>query len=153
MGLPQLTERVEKRARDFYLGDRDCPLSWEPGGFDFLSPCLMEADLMARILPESEYRSWLQSFLPGMLDPKKFVLTPAIVTDRRDPKIVHLDGLNLSRAWCLFHISSKLQGAYPHLEELALQHLNASLPYIATGNYEGGHWLASFAVFALYAGD
>ncbi|MFC2081433.1 DUF2891 domain-containing protein [Bacteroidota bacterium] len=152
-GQVDLKELIAERARDFYMGDQDCPLSWEPGGFDFLSPCLMEADLMARVLGDSEYRSWLEKFLPGILNPKKFELLPAEVTDRTDPKIVHLDGLNLSRAWCLFHISSKLQGAYPHLEILARQHLDASLPYIASGNYEGEHWLASFAVFALFSGN
>ncbi len=152
-GQQDLKELIGERARDFYMGDRDCPINWEPGGFDFLSPCLMEADLMARVLGDPEYKSWLQNFLPGILNPKRFELLPARVTDRSDPKIVHLDGLNLSRAWCIFHISSKLQGAYPHLEELSLKHLNASLPYIASGNYEGEHWLASFAVFALYAHD
>jgi len=150
-GREDLKNMIAGRTMDFYMEDRGCPLSWEPGGFDFLSPCLMEADLMTRVLGEPEYRSWLQNFLPGILDPKRFTLSPAEVTDRTDPKIVHLDGLNLSRAWCLFHISSKLQGEYLHLEDLALKHLNASLPYIASGNYEGEHWLASFAVFALYA--
>jgi hypothetical protein len=151
MAQEGLKELIEKKARDFYLEDRACPLNWEPGGFDFLSPCLMEADLMARILGGNEYRDWLQEFLPGILDPESFDLAPAIVTDRSDPKIVHLDGLNLSRAWCLFHISARLNGAFPHLEEMALEHLNASLPYIASGNYEGEHWLASFAVFALFS--
>ncbi len=152
-GKAELKELIEARARDFYLEDHGCPLDWEPGGFDFLSPCLMEADLMARILDRRTYESWLREFLPGILDPERFDLDPARVTDRTDPKIVHLDGLNLSRAWCLFHISSKLEGKYPHLEELALKHLQASLPYIASGSYEGEHWLASFAVYALYAGD
>jgi hypothetical protein len=151
MSQEGLKELIERRARDFYLKDRACPLEWEPGGFDFLSPCLMEADLMARILDGSEYRDWLQEFLPGIMDPESFNFAPAVVTDRSDPKIVHLDGLNLSRAWCLFHISARLEGAFPHLEELALEHLNASLPHIASGNYEGEHWLASFAVFALFS--
>ncbi len=153
MNREELKKAIEQKARDFYLNDEGCPLSWEPGGFDFLSPCLVEADLMARILGEQEYRDWLKRFLPGILDPARFELEPARVTDRTDPKIVHLDGLNLSRAWCLFHISSRLNGEYPHLEVLALRHLSASLPYIASGSYEGEHWLASFAVFALYAQD
>ena len=152
MVLEGLKELIERRARVFYLEDRACPLKWEPGGFDFLSPCLMEADLMARILGGNEYRDWLQEFLPGILDPESFNLAPAVVTDRSDPKIVHLDGLNLSRAWCLSHISERLDGAFPHLEEMALEHLNASLPYIASGNYEGEHWLASFAVYMLSVG-
>lgn len=178
-GISELKDLIEARARDFYIGDQDCPLSWEPGGFDFLSPCLMEADLMARVLGEEEYRSWLNSCIPGILN-ADFSLDPANVADRTDPKIVHLDGLNFSRAWCLFHIASKLGGIdraggegpavgeghagdsdnpanvhdskeVDNLRELAYHHLEASLPYIATGNYEGEHWLASFAVFALFS--
>jgi hypothetical protein len=152
-GLSELQELIERRSRDFYLADQGCPLEWEPGGFDFISPCLMEADLMSRILDPDAYKNWLMRFLPGILDPGSFKLMPANVTDRSDPKIVHLDGLNLSRAWCLFHISGKLKGDYPHLARTALAHLEASLPYIASDNYEGEHWLASFAVFALYAQD
>ncbi len=150
-GLTDLKGMIESRAKYFYLNDAGCPLGWEPSGFDFISPCLMEADLITRVLGESEYKSWLDDFLPGILDSDKFDLLPAEVTDRTDPKIVHLDGLNLSRAWCLSHISAKLGGEYPHLEQLASKHLEASLPYIASGNYEGEHWLASFAVFALYS--
>ncbi len=150
-GLQELRALIEKRARDFYLEDRDCPLTWEPGGFDFLSPCMMEADLMSRILDETEYRFWLQKFLPGILAPGRFKLKPAEVTDRTDPKIVHLDGLNLSRAWNLLHISAGLDETCPHLRETAQEHLDAALPYIASGNYEGEHWLASFAVYALYS--
>ena len=93
----------------------------------------------------------LKDFLPGILEPERFHLSPARVTDRSDPKIVHLDGLNLSRAWNLFHISNKLQGKYPHLTDLAWLHLNASLPHIASGHYEGEHWLASFAVYAQFS--
>jgi hypothetical protein len=147
--LEELQEMIERRSMDFYLGDRDCPVDWEPSGFDFLSPCLMEADLMSRVLEENEFRTWLREFLPGILTPGVLDMEPAEVTDRSDPKIVHLDGLNFSRAWCLYHISSSL-GGVPHLHKLAQEHLQTSLPYIATGNYEGEHWLASFAVFALY---
>jgi hypothetical protein len=111
----------------------------------------MEADLMSRILDGTEYTSWLEGFLPGISDPRKFNLQPAEVTDRSDPKIVHLDGLNLSRAWNLFHISQALGQSGIHLLEPALEHLEAALPHIASGNYEGEHWLASFAVYALYA--
>ena len=146
IGHTGLREAIEQGAREFYLDDRGCPVDWEPGGFDFLSPCLMEADLMSRILDDEEFRAWLNDFLPEGLE-----LTPARVTDRSDPKIVHLDGLNLSRAWNLFHISNKLQHRYPHLTDLAWLHLNASLPHIASGHYEGEHWLASFAVYAQYA--
>jgi hypothetical protein len=151
VGHAGLVEVIERRSRDFYLGDRGCPVDWEPGGFDFFSPCLMEADLMARILDEEEFTTWLEVFLPGLLDRDGHGLEPARVTDRSDPKIVHLDGLNLSRAWNLFHISHKLQGKYPLLTDLARMHLNASLPHIASGHYEGEHWLASFAVYAQFA--
>jgi hypothetical protein len=147
----ELRGKIEQRSRYFYKGDKGCPADWEPGGFDFISPCLMEADLMSRIMDELEFRNWLKDFLPGILDPESFQLSPARVTDRSDPKIVHLDGLNLSRAWNLFHISSKLHDRYPHLTGLARLHLNASLPYIASGHYEGEHWLASFAVYAQFA--
>ena len=146
-----LLEIIDRRSRDFYLNDRGCPVDWEPGGFDFISPCLMEADLMSRILDEQEFETWLAAFLTGILEPEGWDLEPARVTDRSDPKIVHLDGLNLSRAWNLFHISNKLQRRYPHLTDLAWLHLNASLPHIASGHYEGEHWLASFAVYAQYA--
>jgi hypothetical protein len=151
VGHAGLLEIIERRSRDFYLEDRGCPVDWEPGGFDFISPCLMEADLMSRILAEEEFQTWLAAFLSGILDPEGFKLLPARVTDRSDPKIVHLDGLNLSRAWNLFHISNKLQKRYLHLTDLAWLHLNASLPHIASGHYEGEHWLASFAVYAQYA--
>ena len=147
----QLRGMIEQRSRYFYFSDSGCPVDWEPSGFDFISPCLMEADLMSRIMDEREFRTWLKDFLPGILDPEGFELSPAWVTDRSDPKIVHLDGLNLSRAWNLFHISSKLKGKYPHLSELAWLHLNASLPHIASGHYEGEHWLASFAVYAQFS--
>jgi hypothetical protein len=151
IGHESLLEAIEQSSRGFYLEDRGCPVDWEPGGFDFLSPCLMEADLMSRILDERAFEAWLNDFLPGLLDPEGLELKPARVTDRSDPKIVHLDGLNLSRAWNLFHISNKLQRRYPHLTDLAWLHLNASLPYIASGHYEGEHWLATFAVYAQYA--
>ena len=150
-GKQGLMEAIEQKLREFYMEDRGCPVDWEPGGFDFLSPCLMEADLMSRILDEGAFEAWLNDFLPGILDPEGWELSPARVTDRSDPKIVHLDGLNLSRAWNLFHISNKLKGRYPHLTDLAWLHLNASLPYIASGHYEGEHWLATFAVYAHYA--
>jgi hypothetical protein len=151
IGHAGLKEAIEKRSRDFYMADRGCPVDWEPGGFDFISPCLMEADLMSRILGEEAFETWLADFLPGILDHEGFKLEPARVTDRSDPKIVHLDGLNFSRAWNLFHISNKLSRRYPHLEDLAWLHLNASLRHVASGYYEGEHWLASFAVYAHFA--
>jgi hypothetical protein len=148
-GNMELKALVEKRARDYFLADRDCPLSWEPGGFDFLSPCLEEADIMRRVLPREEFAEWLGNFLPALAD-SGFALAPGEVLDRADGKLVHLDGLNFSRAWCLYGIASRL-GEYAHLEAVADLHMRRSLDAIAAGTYEGEHWLASFAIHAFYA--
>jgi hypothetical protein len=142
-----------ERSRTYFAADKDYPASWEPGGEDFFSPALLEADLMRRVLPPAEFARWLDGFLPalGRGGPKSLTV-PAIVTDRTDPRIVHLDGLNLSRAWCLRGIASGLPGGdkrRPELAALARRHLDASLPHIASGAYEGEHWLATYALFAL----
>ncbi len=136
-------------ARRYYADDRDCPVSWEPSGEDFLSPCLEEAALMARVMPADEYEPWLRAFLPSLFEPRS--MRPANVSDRADPKIVHLDGLNLSRAWNLFVIASRLDDndSAAHLRALASEHLDASLPHITSEHYEGSHWLGSFAIYAL----
>jgi len=149
VGHRELKRLVEKRAKDFFLRDAGCPLSWEPSGFDFLSPCLEEADIMRRVLPEKEFSAWLKRFLPQLAD-KKFSLAPGIVSDRRDGKLVHLDGLNFSRAWCLYGIAASLPG-YGHLRKISDEHLRHSLPAVVADSYEGGHWLASFAIYALSA--
>jgi hypothetical protein len=146
---PELLDMVGRRARDFFMNDRGCPLGWEPGGTDFLSPCLEEADLMRRVLAESEFASWLKGFLPQLGD-RKFSLAPGWVLDRKDGKLVHLDGLNFSRAWCLYGIAARLPG-YRHLRRIADEHLRLSLEAISAGSYEGEHWLASFAIHALSA--
>ena len=130
---------VVERAKNYYAKDRDAPVRWEPGGEDFLSPSLVEAALMARVLPAKRFRAWYARFLP-----KSFTLKPAIVSDRTDPKLVHLDGLNLSRADALYRLSKALGD--PKLAKLAGQHEKASLPYVTSGSYEGEHWLATFAV-------
>lgn len=143
-----LKNKIEDKALAFYDKDVNCPISWEPGGFDFLSPCLIEADLMSRVLNEVDFLLWLQRFLPGIGD-AEFELEPAVVSDRTDGKLVHLDGLNLSRAWCLFNIAHKVPGDNEGIEKLAKAHLNAALPHVTSGAYEGEHWLASFAVYAL----
>jgi hypothetical protein len=113
----------------------------------------MEADLMRRVLSPKEFRGWLLRFLPGIAKREPASLfTPAIVTDRSDPKLVHLDGLNLSRAWCMKSIAGALPGGDPLRERLlesARRHADASLPYLASGDYAGEHWLASFAVYML----
>jgi len=149
LGNTELKALIEKRARDYFLADRDCPLSWEPGGYDFLSPCLEEADIMRRVLPREEFAEWLGNFLPG-LAADEFSLAPGEVLDRADGKLVHLDGLNFSRAWCLYGIASRL-GEYAHLKAVADLHMRRSLAAIAAGTYEGEHWLASFAIYAFYA--
>lgn len=142
-----------ERAKTYFAADKDYPAAWEPGGEDFFSPALLEADLMRRVLPPAEFSRWLTSFLPelGRGGPKS-LMTPAIVTDRTDPKIVHLDGLNLSRAWCFRGIAGALPPADPRrpvLLEAARRHLDASLTHVTSGDYAGEHWLASFALYAL----
>jgi len=136
---------VKDRARAWFGRDRRGPLAWEPGGEDFLSPCLEEAALMARVLSRPAFRRWLDGFLPGLPGD----LIPAVVSDRTDPKIVHLDGLNLSRARTLHRIATALGQGDPRstrLDRAANRHARASLPYLASGGYEGEHWLATFAV-------
>ena len=152
-GHAELLDLISARLKDYFLADQNCPASWEPGGADFLSPCLEEADLMRRVLPIGEYRHWLRHFLPGIEEAKPISLfKPVKVSDRTDPKIVHLDGLNLSRAWCLFGIRNALYlpgDKHTIIEQAALAHLKATLPYITSGDYAGEHWLGSFAVYAL----
>ena len=146
-GDQELEALVVERARTYYLKDRSGPLAWEPGGEDFLSPCLEEAALMAKVLPAKAFKPWVEAFLPRLL--RAGALAPAVVSDRTDPKIVHLDGLNLSRARNLRELAAALGPKDPRraaLTQAAQQHAEASLPHIASGNYEGEHWLATFAV-------
>ena len=138
---------IEKRAKDFYISDQDCPLAWEPSGYDFLSPCFEEADIMRRVLSKDAFKKWLYKFLPDLKN-ADFELKPGIVANRTDGHLVHLDGLNYSRAWCLFGIAKTLP-EYSHLIKIGNEHLNYSLPDLTDGNYEGGHWLASFALLSL----
>jgi len=135
---------LEARAKDYYLNDRNCPLSYEPSGEDFLSPCLAEADLMRRVLAPGEFQQWFSSFLPHV------DLEPTRVSDVTDGKLYHLAGLNLSRAWMLEGILSKLPASYAsrkHLTELAGRLRQAGLESIKGEHYEGGHWLGSFAIY------
>ena len=147
----KMTGLLTGRIRDFYMNDKGCPFSWEPSGQDFLSPCLAEADLMRRVLPAPEFASWLTAFLPSIpskIDPAW--LAPAIVTDPSDPKLAHLDGLNLSRAWMLEGIVSGLPAGdarIPALRAAAQAHREAGLRAVTGEHYEGGHWLGSFAVY------
>ncbi len=144
-----LINTIDKRARDFYLNDKNGPLSWEPNGFDFLSPCLEEVDLMRKVLPASEFKPWLKGFLPQIVRPD-FNMEVGRVSDRTDGKLVHLDGLNFSRAWCLYGLA-KQYPEYAYLSDLAAKHLAYSLPNVVGDHYEGGHWLGSFAIYALNA--
>ena len=147
----EMQSLIEAKAQAFYASDRNCPLAYEPSGEDFLSPCLAEADLMRRILPAREYGQWLRHFLPVVpAGSKKPWLAPAEVTDRSDPKLAHLDGLNLSRSWMLLGIASGLpQGdrRIGALNAAAEAHAAAALPAVTGEHYEGGHWLGTFAVY------
>jgi hypothetical protein len=148
-GDQELEGALTEAALRYYREDAACPLSWEPSGEDFLSPCLEEAALMARVLSPGDFAPWLDDFLPDLSGP--VALAPATVSDRTDGKIVHLDGLNLSRAWDLYIIANHLDDDATALmyRRLAAEHLAASLPHVASEHYEGSHWLASFAVYAL----
>jgi hypothetical protein len=142
---------VESRAREFYGRDFDCPMAYEPSGEDFLSPCLAEADLMRRVLEPLEYSLWLEGFLRSVpRDGRGDWLAPGIVTDPTDPKLAHLDGLNLSRAWMLEGIASGLPASNPLVRSLraaAAIHREKGLAAVTGGHYEGGHWLGTFAVY------
>ena len=144
---------IEERSRTYFARDADIPARWEPDGADFFSPSLMEADLMRRVLPKAEYTAWLRRFLPGLAKGEPASLfAPATVSDRTDPQLVHLDGLNLSRAWCMRAIAAALPANDPARKILngsATRHAQAALPHVASGDYVGEHWLASFAVYLL----
>jgi Protein of unknown function (DUF2891) len=149
----RLKALVEERAKAYFGRDADVPAGWEPSGADFFSPSLMEADLMRRVLPPAEFQSWFARFLPGAArgEPKS-LLDPATVTDRADPQLVHLDGLNLSRAWCMRGIAADLKVGDPAraaLIESAARHAEAGLAHVTSGDYAGEHWLASFAAYLL----
>jgi len=150
-GDRELEGLVLRRSRDFYADDRDCPLGYEPGGEDFLSPCLGEADLMRRVLEPAAYERWLSGFLPGLpTDGRGDWLAPGIVTDPSDPKLAHLDGLNLSRAWMLEGIASGLPAGDSRLAGLraaAAVHREKGIAAVTGEHYEGGHWLGTFAVY------
>lgn len=143
-GEADFARLLQRKAREFYLEDKACPIAYEPGGQDFLSPCLAEADLMRRVLNAPEFREWLQRFLP-VLD-----VVPATVTDRSDPQLTHLDGLNLSRAWMLEGIASALPAGdarRQNIETVAQRHRRSALRAVTGEHYEGAHWLGSFAMY------
>jgi hypothetical protein len=146
-----LTKLAADSARKFYVTDKYCPLAYEPSGEDFLSPCLGEADVMRRVLTQTEFAKWLTQFLPQI--PRTATadwLPVAISPDPSDPKLAHLDGLNLSRAWMLEGILSSLPAGDPRrpaLASAAEAHRRAGLAAVTGEHYEGGHWLGSFAVY------
>lgn len=147
----RLESLLTERGTTYYLKDKNYDAKWEPGGEDFFSPALMEADLMRRILEPKHFADWFKKFLPD-IEHTANLLEPATVTDRTDPKLVHLDGLNLTRAWCMSGIAGCLHKNDPLkiiLTDSAIKHARAGLEYITSGNYEGEHWLASFAVYLL----
>lgn len=159
---------VSDSARKFFLNDKNCPLAYEPSGEDFLSPSLGEADLMRRVLPPNEFSKWLKEFMPripgtaklGKRDRTSYLpddeaagtdwLPVAVSSDPSDPKLAHLDGLNLSRAWMLEGILAALPNDDPRraaLQATAEAHRRAGLAAVTGEHYEGGHWLGSFAVY------
>lgn len=150
VGDGEFEELIVSRAKEFYMEDKGCPIGWEPSGFDFISPCLQEAELMSKILEEKAYKKWIVQFMPDLLD-DSFDLEPGKVEDRTDGKLVHLDGLNFSRAWCLYGMQKKLPKQLSHLTDLADKHIRASNQHVVGSDYMGSHWLATFLVYALEA--
>jgi len=150
-GDTEMTDLVRERSMAFHFEDRNCPLNYEPSGEDFLSPCLMEADLMRRLLTQAEFAEWLQNFLPGIpRDGSGDWLETGIVKDPTDGKLVHLDGVNLSRAWNLENIAWALPPDDPRRASLLAAskiHADTGIANVSGEHYEGSHWLASFATY------
>ncbi|MFT5527236.1 MAG: hypothetical protein ACI9HK_005218 [Pirellulaceae bacterium] len=149
-----LEKLLVKKSRQFYLADKEYPASYEPSGNDFFSPGLNEADLMRRVLPTEEYSRWLDQFFPNLRDGRcGNLLTPVEVSDPTDGHLVHLAGLNLNRAWTMAGIHDALKDASDPrkkvLQKSADEHAEAGMRYVFSGHYEGEHWLASFAIYAL----
>ena len=138
---------IRENAIRLFQKDENCPLSWEPSGTDFLSPCLEEIGIMQRVLPKQEFLVWLQKFAP-MLFNKEFAWQVAKVSDRTDGHLVHLDGLNFSRAWNFYRLLKQYPREFAHLNHSPTRTWPYSLPMVVDGNYEGEHWLASFALHA-----
>ena len=150
-GQRELEVLMRERIETFYLKDRDCPIAYEPSGEDFLSPCFAEADLMRRVLPAPDFAAWLRGFLPGLPTTATVRwLEPGVVTDPSDPKLGHLAGLNLSRAWMLEAIAASLPADDPRraaLDAAARLHREDGLASVTAEHYEGGHWLGTFAIY------
>jgi hypothetical protein len=150
-GSSSFSDLLMAKARQFYLGDTDCPLAYEPSGEDFLSPCLAEADVMRRVLPSPEFARWLRNFMPQIpANGGRNWLRPVTSPDPSDGKLAHLDGLNLSRAWMLEGIAAGLPNGDERITAIksAVEaHRHAGLDAVTGEYYEGGHWLGSFAVY------
>ena len=153
VGDTSLAKTIEQRARDFYGADTDCPTAYEPSGEDFISPCLVEADLMRRVLPRAKFVAWLDGFLPPFYSAKfRPLLETVEVRDRHDPRIGHLIGLFLQRAWCMGGVASALPEGDRRsavLEKAARLHGHEAVKLMFDSGYGGEHWLASFAVYLL----
>ena len=150
-GDADFADQLRRKTLAFHGADRDCPLAYEPSGEDFLSPCLMEADLLRRVLPADEFPGWLGEFMPGIpADGRGDWLEPGRVTDPTDGKLIHLDGVNLSRAWNLENIAAALPADDPRRPALlaaARLHAETGIANVSAEHYEGSHWLASFATY------
>ncbi len=150
-GDQKFAELVVSKAKQFYFNDKNCPLAYEPSGEDFLSPCLGEADLMRRVLEGQEFARWLRTFMPQIpTSGDGNWLQPVVSPDPSDPKLAHLDGLNLSRAWMLEGVAAGLPERDKRLAAIratAEAHTRAGLAAVTGEHYEGGHWLGSFAVY------
>lgn len=152
-GDPALLDALLDAARRWFGDDRDYPGAWEPSGWDFLSPALAEAELMASVLPRDDFARWFGAFLPDVADEQPAALcTPATVTDASDGQIAHLHGLNMSRAWHWRRIAETLPAGDPRvpvLHAVSQRHADAALPHVVGGDYMVEHWLAAYAVLLL----
>lgn len=146
----EFLKMLSTRSKEFYLNDNNCPINWEPSGYDFLSPCLEEVDIMRRVLPKEAFLLWIEDFMPQLLN-TDFDIAVGEVSDRTDGKLVHLDGLNFSRAWTFYGLAKQYPEKFQHLRTLAHEHVRYSYPNLVGDSYEGGHWLGSFALYALNA--
>ncbi len=152
-GDAELERLIVERSKAFHMNDVDCPMDYEPSGEDFLSPCLMEADLMRRILGPEDFATWLSAFLPEIpIDGSGEWLEPGVVKDASDGKLVHLDGVNSSRAWNLYNIARALPAGDRREAALAAAakiHADAGVAAVSAEHYAGSHWLASFATYLM----
>jgi hypothetical protein len=154
-GDTEMLSLLRDRSLAFHKEDVNCPLAYEPSGEDFLSPCLMEADLMRRVLDPEAFSDWLTTFMPQLpTDGSSDWLEPGIVKDASDGKLVHLDGVNLSRAWNLYNIAIVLPSTDPRRASLiasAKLHEEVGIAAVSDEHYSGSHWLASFATYLVTA--